>query len=86
MLDSVWKDIEIFDISINSIILPFTESFLDAVIFTDPLLVSFDVALSLAFGLTLGFRNEVDFFEEVFSTGLEFRLSFTSFLPFPSWK
>lgn len=75
---------KIFNIRINSIFLPFTESFLDAVVFAVPLFVSFDVALSLVLGLTLGFRNEVDFFEEVFSTGLEFRLSFASFLPLPS--
>ena len=75
---------KICNIRTNGIFLPFTEFFLDAVVFTDPMFVSLDVVLSLSLGLTLGFRNEVDFFEEVFSTGFEFRLSFTSFLPYPS--
>ena len=65
-------------------LLPFIESFLDAVAFIDAFLVSLDIAFSVSFGFTFGFRKEVDFFEEPFSAGLEIKLSFASFLPFSS--
>ena len=68
-------------------LLPIDGFFLDAFIFTDALFESFEVEFSFSFGFNFGFRNEVDFFEELLlSDILDSELSFSSFLPFPSYK
>ena len=67
--------------------LPIDGFFLGAFIFTDALFESFEVEFSLSFGFSFGFRNEVDFFEELLlSDILDSELSFSSFLPFSSYK
>ena len=46
-------------------LLPVDGFFLGAFIFADALFESFEVEFSLSFGFNFGFRNEVDFFEEL---------------------